>query len=988
MSDRLIRLRGVETHNLKQVDLDLPHGRLIVFCGPSGSGKTSMALDTLYAEGQRRYVESFSAYTRQYLEQLDKPAAESIDGIPPAIAVSRGRTSRSSRATIGTLTETNDYLRLLLAKIGAVVCHRCHREVRRDRPEAIADRLAELVEPVRLMIAFADAAREGESGKQRVDRLRQDGYVRAAVGQSVLSVGPELERRLAENASGDAAPNQNAPDQNVFVILDRLTAGGLDKTRLRESLETAEAAGAGRWFVFIEESEAGNGAGASKMQGESAQLEGVSTDVENAAVDLEGETCVLDGRRWTRVALSSLLRCESCGLDYQQPEPRLLSFNSPLGACPDCEGFGNIIDVDMDLVVPDPSRSLREGAIAPWNTPAYAHELEELLALADDFDIPVDTPYRELDERSLRLIREGVPERNFGGLNGFFAWLERRKYKMHLRVFLSRWRSSRLCETCQGNRLKPEALAVRLGGRNMADLCATPIRDAREFLKHLELSPWQRQVGHALLDQVRARLKYLDEVGVGYLTLARSLRTLSGGEAQRVALTMALGSSLSGMLYVLDEPSVGLHPHDVDRLMTAVRALHRRGNTLVVVEHEEAMIRQADQVVEFGPGAGESGGRVVFQGTTPELINSADTLTADWFNQRRGVVGIGSRREPSHGSVKVAGARGHNLQNITVEFPLGLLCLVTGVSGAGKTTLVQRTLYPALAQRLRKNGPKPLDHDNVFGDGQLDDLVLIDPSPIGRSPRSNPVTYIKAFDQIRAVFAETSDARMRNYTASHFSFNVDGGRCEHCNGDGFLAVDMQFMTDVSMTCPQCHGRRYRREILDVRYRGRNIAEILEMTVREAFAFFRGYSKLQARLKQLIDVGLEYLRLGQPANTLSGGESQRLKLASYLAARRRGRTLFLLDEPTTGLHFCDIVQLLDCFDSLLDMGHSLIVIEHNLQMMRAADYLIDLGPGAAEEGGRVVAHGSPEQLAKHPTSLTGKYLAEMLSRAKPAAEQTA
>ena len=679
------------------------------------------------------------------------------------------------------------------------------------------------------------------------------------------------------------------------------------------------------------------------------------------------------------MGFSTQLSCEDCEIEYPMPEPRLYSFNSPLGACPQCEGFGNVIGIDMDLVVPDPNKSLREGAIAPWNTPAYAHELKELLALAHDYDLPVEAPFRELSERHRELILHGVPERTFGGLEGFFAWLERRKYKMHIRVFLSRWRSFRPCPACGGTRLRPEALAARLGGKNMGEIFGMKVCDAIAFFRDLQLPDWQRQIGRMMLDQVQARLSYLEAVGLGYLTLDRTLRTLSGGEVRRVALTAALGSSLVNMLYVLDEPSIGLHPRDIHQLLAAIKQLRDRGNTVVVVEHEEAIIRATDQVIEIGPGAGERGGKVIFQGTPAEMEQSPDSLTGDYLAGRRGFGTNGRRRPPDHGWLRLRGARGNNLQNVTVEFPLGVLCLVTGVSGSGKSTLVQDTLYPALCRRLRKDAPKPCLHTDVFGDGQLDDVIMVDQSPIGRSPRSNPVTYLKAFDEIRAVFAETVEARTRGYNAGHFSFNVDGGRCNACHGDGYIQIDMQFLADVYMRCAECNGTRYRDEILDVTYRGRNIADVLEMTVREAFTFFRGQPKVQARLKRLIDVGLDYVRLGQPANTLSGGEAQRLKLAGYMSTAKRGRCLFILDEPTTGLHFSDIVQLLDCFDALLAVGHSLIVVEHNLQMMKAADYIIDLGPGAADEGGQVVAKGTPEMVARAAGSVTAGFLAKVLAK---------
>jgi excinuclease ABC subunit A len=742
------------------------------------------------------------------------------------------------------------------------------------------------------------------------------------------------------------------PTDSAYVIVDRLAVASVAEQRVRDSLEAAFGKGEGKCFIFVDNSDSGRGA-----------------------------EVAIDGRAWWRLAFSNTLACADCGIEYLAPEPRLFSFNSPLGACPNCEGFGNVVGVDMDLVVPDPGKSVREGAIAPWNTPAYAHELEELLALAADYDMPVDVPFSQLTTTQREVIEHGAPKRNFGGLDGFFAWLQRRKYKMHIRVFLSRWRSYRPCPACGGTRLRPGALDARIGGRNIAEITAMQIGAAGEFFRRLELLDAQRRIGRMMLAQVQSRLGYLESVGLGYLTLDRTIRTLSGGEARRVTLTSALGSSLVNMLYVLDEPSIGLHPRDVDRLVASIQRLRDRANTVVVVEHEEAMIRAADHVIEIGPGAGERGGRVVFQGTPAEMEASPDSLTGDYLAGRRGNVGTSARRAPNHGWIRLAGARGNNLKNITVEFPLGMLCLVTGVSGAGKSTLVEDTLYGASCRRMSKDAPPPLECDDVFGDGQIDDVIMVDQSPIGRSPRSNPVTYLKVFDEIRKVFAETVEARTRNYDASHFSFNLDGGRCSACQGEGYLQIDMQFLADVFMRCGACHGARYRDEILDVTYRGRNIAEVLEMTVREAFIFFRGQPKVQTRLKRLIDVGLDYVRLGQPANTLSGGEAQRLKLAAYMSAAKRGRCLFLLDEPTTGLHFSDIVQLLDCFDALLAVGHSLIVVEHNLQVMKAADYIIDLGPGAADEGGHVVAKGTPELVARSEESVTARFLEKVLSGAE-------
>jgi excinuclease ABC subunit A len=658
--DRAIVLRGVEVHNLKRVDLDLPHRRLIVFCGVSGSGKSSLAFDTLYAEGQRRYIETFSAYTRQFLERLEKPAADRIDGIPPAIAVASKTPSRSSRSTIGTATEIHDYLRLLFAKIGAVFCLQCGREVRRDTPQSVAAALTQLPGGTRYLVTFPYETLAGDLN-QLATALREEGFVRVVMEGRLLNLDEASEApwQLTSDGSPERQPVER---RQIDVVVDRLAAGGASEERVRDSLETAFHKGDGRCHVYVE----------------SPDPAGEGTD----SLSGRGRETQIDGRSWRRLAWSTRLACEDCGREYPALEPRLFSFNSPLGACPTCEGFGNVVDIDMELVVPDNRKTLREGAIAPWNTPAYAHELEELLELAPAYDLPVDVPYRDLTESQRQLIFEGVPERKFGGLRGFFAWLERRKYKMHIRVFLSRWRSYRPCPTCAGSRLRPEALAVRVDGKNIAQVAAMKIRQAAEFVGELDLAAWEQAVARMMLDQVRARLHYLESVGLGYLTLDRTLRTLSGGESQRVALGTALGSSLVNLLYVLDEPSVGLHPHDTDRLLRAIENLRNRGNTVVVVEHEEALIRVADQVVEVGPGAGERGGRIVFQGTPAEMETSTASLTGDYLAGRRMVRPPSRRRPPDHGWIRLAGARGNNLQNVTVEFPLGLFCVVTGVSGS------------------------------------------------------------------------------------------------------------------------------------------------------------------------------------------------------------------------------------------------------------------------------------------------------------------
>jgi excinuclease ABC subunit A len=956
-SPPMIRLRGVAVHNLKHVDLDLPQRRWIALCGVSGSGKTSLALDTLYAEGQRRYLESFSAYTRQFLEQLDKPAADSIEGIPPSVAVTRKNVSRSSRATVGSATQVNEHLELLFARIGEVICYHCGRRVERDSAESAADELLRLPAGTRLMLAFASHRGTDHTATDWMADLAALGYRRCVLGDRTAEIGPAVVEPL-DGAS------------QIDVIVDRLTVQSDAASRLRDSLESAFEAGRGSAAAFVEWPPEGGG-GLMRQEG--------STTAECDQSQTAPDTHLIDARRWRRRVFSRRLRCEQCSIPYPDVEPPLLNYNNPLGACPACEGFGNVVDIDIAKVVPDPDKSLRGGAIAPWNTPAYAHELNELLALAGDYGVPVDVPFGQLSPEQLRIVREGVPEREFGGLNGFFHWLERRKYKMHIRVFLSRWRTYYPCPACGGARLKPEALAVRIAGRNIAEIAALPVRDSLTWLRRVELSSWQRRVGGLLAEQVAARLEYLERVGVGRLSMDRPLRTLSVGEAQRVALTAALASNLTGLLYVFDEPSAGLHPADMPPVADALRRLRDRGNTVVVVEHEPSLISAADQVVEMGPGAGEFGGRVVFQGSPTEMLERPDSRTGEWLAGRRGVVEGRTRRDANHGWLRLIGARGNNLQNVTVEFPLGVLCVVTGVSGAGKSTLVQQTLYPAIAARLRLEADRPADFDDILGVGQIEDVLQVDQTPIGRTPRSSPVTYVKAFDAIRALFAATSEAKSRSYRAGHFSFNAEEGRCEACDGDGFKRVDMRLMADVYMRCAECHGARYRREALEVKYRGLSIADVLDLSVREAFSFFRGHKKILARLKCLIDVGLDYLRLGQPANTLSGGESQRLKLANYVSSARRGRTLFILDEPTTGLHYSDVLQLIDCFDSLIAMGHSLIVVEHNLLLMHAADWIIDLGPGSGEEGGRVVAEGAPEMIALDAASATGRFLATQISR---------
>lgn len=1077
-------MRKVRVHNLKSIDLDLPYNKLVAFCGLSGSGKSSLAVDTLYAEGQRRYIESFSAYTRQFLEKIEKPDVESIEGIPPAIAVTSRPLSQMSRSTIGTMTEINDYLRLLFARIGTVKCQNCGREVRQDSPDSVLKSLVRLKEGTRLIIAFSPdtqtfkqtipefEAEWTEAGFQRgivlgeTFRLDEGGIPFGKFADARLlsladvrdeehygnedpssqeffdpaseenddaldefsteaqddtlatdeTPSKNEDQTLDESDTDDFAPFEKELDEPVssmdenersdqdlvseakaasrllvinpdedqywanfskrrsemlkpggppplFFVVDRLVVGKSTPDRIRDSLEAAFDYGKGRLWIFAE--------------GPSVQLRKADENGEMKEETIRiGQPYSLDSQEWTLVGFSRRLCCEDCGLEYPAPEPKLFSFNSPLGACPLCEGFGNLMELDLNLVVPNKNKTLRDGAIAPWNGSSYKHKLTEFLTKAAENGIRTDVPFSELTREELRFVLNGSRESGYEGLNGFFIRLQKQKYKMHIRVFLSRWRSYRQCPLCHGTRLRPESLAVRIGEHNIYDLSTMRISEFLNVVDSWNLTPWQQELGQTSMTQVRNRLSYLEEVGLGYLTMDRLVRTLSEGEQRRVNLTSVLGSNLVDVLYVLDEPSIGLHPQDTQKLLDAILRLRDRGNSVVVVEHEETILRASDRIVEIGPGAGQGGGKVVFDGTCDEILKSETSLTGSYLSGRRQAA-IPSRRILEHGFLELTGAKGYNLKNINVVFPLGVLCLVTGVSGAGKSTLVQETLYPAVCQKLGKDAPNGMPYDQILGVGQIDDVVLVDQSPIGRSPRSNPVTYLKIFDDIRNLFADTPEAKARNYNAGYFSFNVEGGRCSTCKGEGYVVVDMQFMADMFVRCPQCRGKRYQFEILDILYRGKNIAEVLDLTVREAFSFFRGQTRIQQKLKRLIDVGLDYIRLGQPANTLSGGESQRLKLAAYLSNARKGKCLFILDEPTTGLHFADIVQLLDGFDALIETGHSLIVVEHNLQMMKAADYIIDLGPGAADQGGMIVAEGTPEQIAKIPESKTGKFLADTL-----------
>ena len=925
---RYIRLRGVRVHNLKGIDLDLPLGRFVAFSGVSGSGKSSLAFDTLYAEGQRRYVETFSSYTRQFLERLDKPDADAIDGIPPAIAVAqRSGGRRSGRSTVGTVSEVHDHLSLLYARVGEIVCPDCGTIVEPADPTSVTRAIETLPDGTRYLVAFPLDVRPDSDLAALADSLREDGFTRIRVGGQVVRL--------------ESGPLPGGATSGVDVVVDRLTRGSEATGRRLDSIETAFARGLGRARVLVEP---------------------------------DGPGLTFDRKR----------RCPGCGRGFADPDPRLFRSNSPLGACPTCEGYGAVVDLEPARIVPDPSKSIRDGAIAPWNSPSYANNLHDLLAVAGKAGLPVDLPFAELTPAQVALVYDGVPKSGFQGLRKFFRRLESKSYRLPVRVFLSRWRGSRECPSCRGARLRPEALAVRVGGLDVASVSRLTIRDARAFFADSSPGDKNAPVARRILEQVASRLDSLARIGLDYLTLDRPARTLSSGEARRLALASALGSGLVNTLYVLDEPSVGLHPRDVGRLISTLENLRDAGNSVVVVEHDEAILLASDWLVDIGPGAGDSGGRILYVGPPAGVGEIAESATGAYLSGRKRSKLAEGRRKPK-GWLKLEGASGNNLRSIDVSFPLGVLCVVTGVSGSGKSTLVDETLHPALAKALRDEPLTALPFRGISGFEGLADVVLIDALPIGRSSRSNPVTYLKAFDEIRSAFAATPEAKARNFAAGKFSFNVEGGRCGVCEGAGELTVDMQFLADVRMTCPECRGTRYRPEILEVKLAGKSIAEVLELTVRESFGFFRNRPKVQARLRPLMDVGLEYLRLGQPASTLSGGEAQRLKLASFLAsspaaltrAAKGPKTLFLLDEPTTGLHPQDIARLLETLIRLLDLGHSLIVVEHRPDVLRAADWIIDLGPDAGDQGGRVVAEGTPEDVAKARTH-TGKVLASLLA----------
>ena len=975
MNDAIV-IRGARTHNLKNVSCEIPHGRLTVLSGVSGSGKSSLAFDTIYAEGQRRYVESLSAYARQFLERIEKPDCDEIDGLAPAIAIKQKNSTRNPRSTVATATEIYDYMRLLWARCGTVYCTECDGLVKRDSVDEAADAVLALGEGARVQVFFpvtvatltpdaatAAAAKPAKAAKKSTAAPKSARTAKAAPTPEELHL-ESIKARLAElRGSGynrlwqkgtifEFSSPESLIDldltQPVLVLLDRIAVNAENRARIVDAIE-----------------------GAYREAGE-AIFEEAPRD-ENAAK--------------RRLRFSGAYECTSCHKAGREPEPRLFSFNNPYGACPRCQGFGNTVDFDLNLVIPDKGLTLADGAIDPWNKPKYRTWYSDLRKQAADLGVPLDVPWREMKESAREIVLRGKGA--YAGVYGFFALMEKKKYKLHVRVMLSKYRGYAECPDCRGQRLRAEARAVRISGQNVCAAAAMTIGAARAFFDELKLSPMQEEIAGPILTEIRQRLSFLDAVGLEYLTLDRLASTLSGGEAQRIQLATSLGSRLVGALYVLDEPSIGLHTRDTDRLIKILKELRDLGNTIIVVEHDPDVLRAADHLLDLGPGAGEFGGKLLAEGVLAEIEANPNSITGRYLSGKLSIPVPTRRRAPGREKLVLRGAHANNLQNIDVEIPLGMLVAVTGVSGSGKSTLVHQVLYPAVAQALgQTEGADPSGlFKSLTGAERLNDVVLVDQTPIGRTPRSNPVTYIKAFDLIRDLFASQPDAKRMGLTPGHFSFNVPGGRCNTCEGDGTVTVEMQFLADVELPCEDCNGTRYQARILDVQYKGKNIHDVLQMTVKEALRFFAGQNRLLDKLAVLDEIGLGYLRLGQSATTLSGGEAQRVKLAAHLAQVRAvnanakpsqaSRILYILDEPTTGLHFDDVSKLLTAFKKLIDGGGSLVVIEHNLDVIKSADWIIDLGPEGGSGGGSVVATGTPEDVAGNLLSHTGKWLGRML-----------
>jgi excinuclease ABC subunit A len=933
--EKFIEIIGAKSHNLKNINCKIPRGKITVITGVSGSGKSTLAFDTLFAEGQRRYIESLSTYARQFLEKMDRPDVEAIHGIPPAIAIEQKNSVKNARSTVGTASEIYDYLRLLFAKIGEVFCPECHIKVSGDTVESVVEQILSQFKGVKVFILSPVSLGDGQERELKVKDLIKNGYYRIWEKGQILDLtslsASEFQQRFSPSSSPLPQGERVMEKKALSVLIDRLVSEDKERSRLSEAIQRGFQLGNGKVEVITEQGE--------------------------------------------KITFNRSFSCNRCGRNFSEPEPLLFSFNSPLGACRACQGFGRIIGIDWQKVIPDPKKTLKEKPFAPWNTPAYEDLYEYLWTACRRHKIPTQKPFEELLPQQKEILINGKGE--FIGLKGFFEWMEGKRYKVHYRVFLSKYRAYTPCPTCHNTRLKEEALYVFLAGKNISELCDMPISDLQMFFKNLPIKDFQKKVGERLLKEINDRIGFMVDVGLGYLTLSRQTRTLSSGEYQRITLARSLGSSLTETLYVLDEPSIGLHARDTHRLLRSLRKLREGGNTAVVVEHDPDVIRAADEVIDLGPGAGRWGGSVVFQGGLESLLQNQDSITARYLRNGTPSAQTGSLRKPQ-GWISIRNAREHNLKGIDVRIPLGVMVCITGVSGAGKTTLVHNILY-AGAKGNGSSGFEKGAFDSIKGLDQIHDLILVDQSPIGKSLRSNSATYIKVFSEIRDLFAQTREAKRYGFKPRHFSFNTEGGRCETCQGAGFQVLDMQFLEDVIITCETCEGKRFRPEILKVKYRDKNISEVLNMTVDDAIAFFESHHRILQKLQTLKDVGLGYLTLGQSTNTLSGGESQRLKLAQHIGQSHEGKSLFIFDEPTTGLHMADVELLLMTFEKLLSQGHSIIVIEHNLDLIRCADYIIDLGPEGGEEGGRIVAEGDLKKIIASPQSYTGQFLRQRLEK---------
>ena len=990
MSNESIVVRGARVHNLKNIDFEIPHNQLTVVTGVSGSGKSSLAFDTIYAEGQRRYVESLSAYARQFLERIEKPDVDLIDGIAPAVAIRQKNTTRNPRSTVATATEIYDYLRLLYARVGRTYCLNCGNEVKKDTVDEVVDRVLALGGGNR-----PTAPTEGASGAPTT---------RVQVFFPLQSPPPP------QQANGRRAvpkPSQPEKPKGRGTAKKKSAKPAADDAFLKERLFELRKRGYNRLFQNGQVFEFSTPESLLDLNFAQPVLVlidriSVSPDARLRIVDAveQGyreagevifETAPRDDEQVKRLRFSQRFECKQCNIRYEEPEPRLFSFNNPFGACPRCQGFGNTIDFDLNLVIPNKTLTLAEGAIEPWTKPKYRPFATEMRRYARGAGIPVDVPWQDLDSEQQSFIIQG--DGKFPGVRGFFEYLERKKYKLHVRVFLSRYRGYSQCSDCSGLRLRREARQVKIAGKDICQVSAMTVEEAARFFAQLELSRQEADIAGKLLEEINDRLRYLNDVGLEYLTLDRLASTLSGGEAQRIQLATSLGSRLVGTLYVLDEPSIGLHSRDTERLIKILHDLRDLGNTILVVEHDAEIMRSSDGIIDLGPGAGENGGRLIASGSYDEIRHDPASLTGRYLNGELRIQLPTARRHGTGRKIKLIGARAHNLKKVNVAIPLGELVCITGVSGSGKSTLVHNVLYNALAaEKGQVSGSAHAEVDRIEGGEWIDEAVLVDQSPIGRTPRSNPVTYIKAFDTIRELFASQAESQKRGYTAGHFSFNIPGGRCETCQGDGTVTVEMQFLADVELICEECKGTRYKPEILEIRYHGKNIHEVLDLTVKEALHFFSGVPKIVDKLRVLEEVGLGYLRLGQSATTLSGGEAQRMKLAAHLQPRlrdigrprseqnkRQPRMLYIFDEPTTGLHFDDVSKLLSAFRRLIEAGGSIVVIEHNLDVIKTADWVIDLGPEGGIRGGEIVAEGPPETIANAPGSYTGQWLARVLSR---------